>query len=128
MTAKLKFGWKIITSDERRSIVAPSSGRASRVYLKGRRVRPAVGAGPLAVFDNRNDASKFLTYYIKRNASSEDQFRTVKCRYTQSKERCIWFEGLERRQNSPSRPWRGRVPLTELPSGTILADFITCLS
>ncbi len=113
MTARQKVGWKVLSdSRERRSCVMNST-LSGRSYLKGKKVIPVEGCGPLCVFTCKHSAYSFITrvgcHYKAR------QKRIVKCLYKPSKVESIWSN------IHPS------VPLRDLPTKTALADSGTCL-
>ena len=136
MSSPLAKGWKVITHN-RKSIateVAPawvlhyaSNARVKdypgRIYPKRRRVYPADGQGPLAVFETKEQAKEFLTTWqmppaIEWVGGRPLYPRIVECRYRPSER-----DRLE--INSPT--FKAMLRGSALPKGTVLADFVTCL-
>lgn len=129
MTKKLFFGWKIIRAD-RTSIVAWSTAQVK--YPKGRRVVPRDTMGPLAVFRTKMAAQGFLfqvgrgQFIVwgrcpdKKDPCACHPFypKIVQCRYRPSRR-----TRLEMHNNDG---WTG-CSTNMFPSGTVLAELVTCL-
>jgi len=113
MAKKTCKGWKVIRRIDRRSCIALVRPNASVTYIKNKATKRRKKHGPLAVFETRKAARKFVFYrhYKKYN------WRIVKCIYIRSKSRRLWewatdFDCII----------KGRVP-----ERTDFADSVTCL-
>lgn len=138
--ASLKYGWKVITYS-RRSLVVPRDSKL--YYRKGRRIYPLKGWGPLAVFRAITSAEMFVTEYgpfiewgrcpDKDSTCQSHPFysQIVRCRYKPSKYQKLWtrFSNVTNTTytNSIIGGGLGESWTTMFPSGTVLADFVTCL-
>jgi len=115
MTAKLPIGWKVITADRKsclENMLTYHLCAATAVvkYSRGSRVGRNPGHGPLAVFDTRAKARAFISPYV-------DGEHVVKCHYVLSAAKHLWVS----RKKYPCSHFH------DLPLGTILADYVTCL-
>ena len=115
-----KEGWKVVV------VQAPSSkpdftfgsctGHCGITYQLGKFTKPNTGGGPLCVFEDKDAAIEF----VKKNFGTQEFNYFIRgagvmvfpCQYKPSEHQRIWS------------PWVSNEarPLTELPSGTILAD------
>ena len=110
-----KIGYKVLRKNRRSIIQYFQYGGLH--YPKLKEVKPREYCGPLCVFTSRERALMF--------SSMLDSF-VVKCTYIQSQIRQVWFPMI-----FESYPFRSlevsTVNLHSLPTGTVLADSVTCL-
>ena len=109
MSKKLKSGFKILIRFGRESMfISTASGGVK--YNKKKITRPKEECGPLAVFDTLNEAEKFIKGFSPPRG--EGSYIVVKCSYRPSETKCVFIKGGSIR--------------TFLPTGTRLADTVTC--
>lgn len=126
MSTRLRRGWKVITTADRRSTISEVERLEpfSRHYPRRCRVYPLELCGPLAVFKTYNTALDFVLTNLKTRASSQwrsdpRHYRIVPCRYKRSSR-----QNLAAGSKVRSRQFLAYV---ETPVGTDFADFVTCL-
>lgn len=89
--------------------------RAVVEYQVDKETRPKEGNGPLAVFDNLEDAQKFVSFYKPDGVSS-----IFKCEYELSDEKELWYMIY-----SGTKATKMTAPGSfQLPRGTVLADTV----
>lgn len=101
------IGWKVL--DKHRMSYLASAGRVS--YRTGKIAVPKKDCGPLCVFSSKIYAETFA----RKCAWKGLHFLVVKCEYQPSRELHIWHSKLR------------ELGIPYLPTGTVLADSVTCL-
>ena len=116
MTKKLKHGGKVIGRHERKSIIMQfvDGAYGCIIYKKNKKVFPSKSCGPLCIFKSRYAACAFVDFYINQNYD----YKIVSCTYKPSKETLIYY--LDSFKCIVKRS------ALALPTGTALAEFITC--
>jgi hypothetical protein len=96
------------------SVIATCKG-VTVTYRIGKYVRPHSNTGPLAVFDNLEDAVIFVQEY---HISCLSPYAIFKCKYVPSKRKSMWFT-----------PWYSNHEhrIKYFPKGTVLADKVMIL-
>jgi hypothetical protein len=110
MKVKWKRGWKVIRRADRLSCTASHRNHPVK-YIKGKEVRPKRKNGPLAVFETREAARRFLNC----NAGKVDglypykSWKIVKCHYLTADSWFLWelhdvrYGGKKTKQTVPLR-------------------------
>ena len=80
---RLRFGWKVTTSNGRSAIQCADRGEV--YYRRGKKTIPRSNCGPLTVFRSRKAAKSF------KNKMSRT-FKINRCVYFVSKEKKVWVE------------------------------------
>lgn len=110
------IGYKVLTS-LRQSCIIVKKGR--KFYDKYTKTTPSKGCGPLCIFESYTTAKKY-----KMNYGLIDCI-IVKCEYVKSTN-CIVF--IKNYYTHGKLEYRNpQQYLQELPTGTVLADSVTCL-
>ena len=123
MAKKQCKGWKVIRRKDRQSCTGHVRPEASVTYIKNKEVKRREKHGPLAVFETREAARKFIANRIHPTWHKK-YWRIVKCKYTESQDKGLWDQYFN---SGSGYSIRRETNIGCLPPRTAFADSVTCL-